>query len=69
MWWPEEIINDKKTGLLVEVRDEEQLADALQKLLNDKKLRNQLVDNAYKEVQQKFNIDLLQHSLAKFVKN
>jgi glycosyltransferase involved in cell wall biosynthesis len=66
---PEEIINDKKTGLLVDVRDEEQLADALQKLLNDKKLRNQLVDNAYKEVRQKFNIDLLQHSLAKFVKN
>ena len=34
-----------------------------------KMLRDQLADNAYQEVQNKFNIDLLKYRLAEFVNN
>lgn len=43
---PREILNDGKAGLLVPVADAAAMADALQRLLTDEELRQQLLDNA-----------------------
>ena len=49
---PREILKDGKCGLLVDVGDYEQLALALERVLTDQKLTEQLVASAKKEVEQ-----------------
>ena len=50
-----EVIQNGFNGLLVTERDSEQLADAISTLVSDMQLRNALVENAYKTVQEKFD--------------
>ncbi|OGF28316.1 hypothetical protein A2531_05175 [Candidatus Falkowbacteria bacterium RIFOXYD2_FULL_34_120] len=45
-----EVIDDQKTGLLIEPKNSEQIAGALIKLLKDTDLRNKLVKNAKESV-------------------
>ncbi|MFQ6126633.1 MAG: glycosyltransferase family 4 protein [Candidatus Heimdallarchaeota archaeon] len=48
-------ITDGKTGLLVEEKDSQQLAEAIEVLLKDKELRSHLVTNAFKVVKTEFS--------------
>lgn len=52
-----EIIKDKKTGLLVEVRSVESLYKAMEKMYLDKKLRKKLGDEARHQYIEKFDFD------------
>ncbi len=49
-----DIIKEGETGLLVPERDPKALADAIEKLLKDEKLANQLAENGYKYVIENF---------------
>ncbi|MFX0194974.1 MAG: glycosyltransferase family 4 protein [Candidatus Hodarchaeota archaeon] len=50
-------ITDRKTGLLVEEKNSQQLAEAIETLLKDNELRSYLVNNASKVVKMEFNWD------------
>jgi glycosyltransferase involved in cell wall biosynthesis len=52
-----ELIEDEQCGLLVNEKDKVALADALQRLLEDKELRARLGKNGRQKVVQEFNID------------
>jgi colanic acid/amylovoran biosynthesis glycosyltransferase len=51
-----ELIEDGQSGLLVKERDSVALADAIQRLLEDDKLRRRLGKNGRQKVIQEFNI-------------
>lgn len=51
-----EIVDDEYNGLLVRHGDEQGLADALERLAKDKKLRANLVENAFRTVNECFSI-------------
>ncbi|HEX9037921.1 MAG TPA: glycosyltransferase [Ktedonobacterales bacterium] len=51
-----ELIEDGRDGLLVEPRQPERLADALDSLLNDKQLRERLGANAHETVSARFDL-------------
>ena len=61
--------DEKKTGYLFDVGGAEEMANILQKLINNKYLRDELVKNAYLYVKQNFNIDHIKHNLAEFIEN
>jgi glycosyltransferase involved in cell wall biosynthesis len=50
-----EILVDKKTGLLVEPENVEKLARAIIKLIQDRKLSNQLSSNGRKKVEENYS--------------
>lgn len=52
-----EIITDNKTGLLVKVRDAESLYKAMERMYLNKKLREELGNNARLQYVEKFNFD------------
>ncbi len=51
-----EIIEDQRTGLLVAKGDEEALADAIQRLIDDTDLARQMGENARRSVAEKFDV-------------
>lgn len=51
------MINDKKSGLLVKPKNPQVLADKIKILIEDKKLRDTLGEQAKKNVKEKFNIE------------
>lgn len=57
-----DIIDDGKTGLLVPAADPENMAEAVTKIYKDKKLAQDLVENAYRKVKQKYNVELMVQS-------
>lgn len=59
---PNEIIQDGMTGLLVPVGDEEALAKAILTLLEDERLREQLVRAATERLQEFRGERVLEHS-------
>jgi len=64
-----EIITNNETGLLVSPRDALQLAEALVKLLTDRKLALTLAENGYKHVKKHFNINAVIEQLVKVYQN
>jgi glycosyltransferase involved in cell wall biosynthesis len=52
-----EIITDMENGILVPVRDEEKLAEAILQVHNDKELQKRLSENAVKTIHEKFSIE------------
>jgi len=52
-----EIVKDGETGFLVPARDVNALAEAIVKLLKDDKLRQEMGENAYRMVREKFSWD------------
>ena len=54
-----DIIDEGVTGLMVPPRDPSAMAEAIIKLIKDPQLRKQLSENAYKKVQDKFNVELM----------
>jgi glycosyltransferase involved in cell wall biosynthesis len=52
----EDIICEKKTGMLVEANNNEILAQAIMELYNNKRLRSGLGENAKETVENKFNL-------------
>lgn len=52
-----DIIEDDKTGLLVPPRDPEAMAKEIMRLLNDKKLSQQLVQAAQKKIREEFTLE------------
>ena len=55
---PEEIV-DKESGILVSPGNEQELADAIGKMIADKRMRIRVVRNAYDIVQKKFSLQSL----------
>lgn len=49
-----EIIGNNISGMLIPPRNPHHIADAITKLLRDEQLRRRLVENAYRQVQEKF---------------
>jgi len=56
---PEEIIVNNKNGILVNAGDEISLADAISRLIENKRLREQLVITARKTVSEKFRMNTM----------
>ena len=52
-----EVVDDGKTGFIVQPRDEKVLAEAIIKLLKDDKLRKQMGENAYKKMKEELSWD------------
>ena len=52
-----EIIDHEKTGLLVPPKDPEAMADAVIRILNDRKLSEQLIAGAQKKLHEKFTLE------------
>ncbi|MBL7081037.1 MAG: glycosyltransferase family 4 protein [Candidatus Omnitrophica bacterium] len=52
-----EIIKDKETGLLVEPANSEALYKAIKLLLEDNKLRLQIIENAGREIKERFSLE------------
>ena len=52
---PKAIISDNYDGLLVEIDDVDQLADAIKKVINNNKLRQSLGNNGYRKFMKKYN--------------
>ncbi|MDD4894007.1 MAG: lipopolysaccharide heptosyltransferase II [Candidatus Omnitrophica bacterium] len=57
-----DIIEDNKTGLLVAPADPTSIAEAAIKIFKDAELGRTLAENAYKKVQEKYNIKLMAES-------
>ena len=64
-----EVIQNDINGLLVSERDSEQLANAISLLVSDIQLRNALVKNAYKTIQEKFDSNQCNQLLIKLFGN
>lgn len=62
-------ITDNETGLLVESNNEKQLADGLQRILDDKKLANRLTANAYQRVKNNYSLEKNMWILSERFKN
>ncbi|MDZ7759348.1 MAG: glycosyltransferase family 4 protein [Desulfovermiculus sp.] len=54
-----EIITHEETGLLVPPGDAVALSEAIYMIINNLSLRQKIIDNAYTEVENKFNINLM----------
>jgi glycosyltransferase involved in cell wall biosynthesis len=54
-----DVINNNENRILVEKEDPKQLANAINMVLNDKKLAEQLGKNARETVVRKYSIDLV----------
>jgi len=54
---PGEIVQDGKTGIHVDPFDPNSVADGLERLLNDDKLVNEMGQNGYNLMREKFTID------------
>jgi len=52
-----EIIEDKKTGLLVTPSEPEEMAKAIIRLIKDEKMAEEIVKNAYERIKQKFTLE------------
>lgn len=52
-----ELIENEKTGLLVEDKNSHLLAQAIQNIIENQELREKIVDNAYNLIQQSFNAE------------
>jgi glycosyltransferase involved in cell wall biosynthesis len=59
-----ELVKDAQTGLVVNEKDEVDLADAMQRLLTDEALRLRLGKNGRQHVIQEFNIERNSEKLA-----
>jgi L-malate glycosyltransferase len=52
-----EVVDDGRTGLLVEPRDAHQLAGAILRLIQDEPLRQRIADAGYERVRERFTVD------------
>lgn len=52
-----EVVDEGRTGLLVEPRNPQQLADAVIRLINDGPLRQQMADAGYARVRERFTVE------------
>jgi glycosyltransferase involved in cell wall biosynthesis len=59
-----DVVADGRTGLLVPARDELKLAGAIERVLDDRKLRDSLVENGADLVRTKFSINTMVNSFA-----
>jgi glycosyltransferase involved in cell wall biosynthesis len=59
-----DVIKNNETGLLVPEKDSQALADAIEKVLKDEKLRNRLAENRYKYVRENFTLPKIAEKMA-----
>lgn len=64
-----EIIKDNETGLLIEPGDYKKLAEQLSYLINNQRVRTQLVQNARRHVQNEFSLESMVHGNFQIYKN
>lgn len=53
----EDFLEDEETGLFAQVDDAHDVAEKIQKIFSDEKLRNHLIESAHKRVQESFSWD------------
>jgi glycosyltransferase involved in cell wall biosynthesis len=62
-----EIIEDEKTGLLINPAKPKEIADAIEKLIKDEKLRKTLAQNLHQKILQEFSFEkMLKRTLATY---
>jgi glycosyltransferase involved in cell wall biosynthesis len=62
-----EIIENEKTGLLINPAKPKEIADAIEKLIKDAKLRKTLAQNLHQKILQEFSFEkMLQQTLAAY---
>ena len=54
-----EIVNDQKTGFLVNLNDHEKIIEYIEKLLNNPSLIEEITDNALENVKAKFSWEII----------
>ena len=64
-----EVLKHKKTGMLVKEKDDVAIANTIKLLMNDHKLRINIIENARKEVIEKFNIESCTKELIQIFNN
>lgn len=64
-----ELIKDGENGFLVEFGNITLLADAIGRLLKEKKLREEMGENGFVMVKQKFDMDVALHQLEEYLKS
>lgn len=64
-----DIIKNNQTGLLVEQKNSEQLGEAVIKLLENKKIRKQLIKNAQKHIKDIFSWEVVSEKFKKIYKD
>ena len=64
-----DIIENKKDGISIPPENPEKLAEAINKLLNDKNLREELAKNAYQKVKENFSIETYTKNLLDLYKS
>ena len=65
----ESMIKNRQTGLIVEQKNPQALADAISLLINDQNLRNALTKNAFKTAKQKYSSEVVSNQYLKLIKN
>jgi glycosyltransferase involved in cell wall biosynthesis len=61
-----EVVTDK-TGLLVPPEDEDSLAEAIEKLLSDEKLRKEMGDRGRQRINENFNWDVISEKFERYI--
>lgn len=64
---PREIITHMKDGILVPVGSVQGIADAIEKLIDNTKLRNELADRAFLTVRERYDINSVGEKLANYL--
>ncbi|MCK5286108.1 MAG: glycosyltransferase family 4 protein [Candidatus Pacebacteria bacterium] len=54
-----ELISDGENGILIGEKEEDEIEDALEKLIKDENLRNKLSENLYTKVKEKFSFETM----------
>ena len=64
-----ELIDNGKTGILVDTENSEMLSSKINELLEDTKMQSKLISNAYEFVTKNFTWDVILPKYAKFYEN
>lgn len=64
-----EVVKHEKTGLLVPIKSPKHIASAIERIIFNEKLRNLLVENAYKNVKTNFNLKIQTEKIEKLFKS
>ncbi|MFH0846331.1 MAG: glycosyltransferase family 4 protein [Patescibacteria group bacterium] len=54
-----ELIQDNKTGILVKIKEDDKIEDALEKLISNEPLKNKLAESLYNKIKEEFSFEAM----------